>query len=116
MNQIPAGSLCTHLPTVVIACKSDPGAPLAVDATTGNEIGSPFGVGLVEVTTQSHLGKQKMKLSFGWMLRAISRERSELPPTPGPQDSYRSLMSFSTASSSPAPRITHKEAQGAHGR
>jgi hypothetical protein len=114
---MPAGSLCGHLPTIVIACKSDPGVPLAVEATKGNEIGSPFGVGLVEVTTQSHVGKHKMKLSFGWMLRAISRERSECSPMPW-QRPYRLLMSFSSTSRPLfyAFRITRKEAQGSYGR
>jgi GTPase SAR1 family protein len=69
-------TFCLNLPTIVIACKSDPGVVLAIDATAGNEIGSPFGVGLVEVTTLAHAGRQKVKLSFGWMLRAISREMS----------------------------------------
>ncbi len=73
---IRAGTLCSNLPTIVVACKSDPGVPLAINATTGNAMGSSFGVGLVEVTTQAQSGRQKMKLSFGWMLRAISRERS----------------------------------------
>ncbi len=50
---------------------------MAISATQGNEIGQPHGVGLIEVTNQERTGKHKMKMAFGWMLRAISRERRE---------------------------------------
>lgn len=71
------GDLCTSVPAMVIACKSDPEEQLAVLPLAGNEIGAPFGIGLVELSIQMSQGKHKMRMSFGWLLKAISKERSE---------------------------------------
>ncbi|KAJ9115928.1 hypothetical protein QFC22_005071 [Naganishia vaughanmartiniae] len=77
--------LCHHLPAMVIACKSDPGpdADLAIKPIEGNEIGSPYGIGLVELSVLVQQGRHKMRMSFGWMLKAISKQRrNRSPQTP----------------------------------
>ncbi|KAJ9107671.1 hypothetical protein QFC21_001131 [Naganishia friedmannii] len=82
------GDLCHHLPAMVIACKSDPGAEaeLAIKPIEGNEIGAPYGIGLVELSVLVQQGRHKMRMSFGWMLKAISKQRrnrsAESPRTP----------------------------------
>jgi hypothetical protein len=66
---------------MVIACKSDPGADaeLAIKPIEGNEIGAPYGIGLVELSVLVQQGRHKMRMSFGWMLKAISKQRREFP-------------------------------------
>ena len=60
---------------MVVACKSDPDEDLAVQPLEGNEIGAPFNIGLVELSSYMPQGKHKMRMSFGWLLKAISKER-----------------------------------------
>ncbi|KAJ9108570.1 hypothetical protein QFC19_002286 [Naganishia cerealis] len=69
--------LCHHLPAMVIACKSDPEplVELAIKPIEGNEIGAPYGIGLVELSVLGQQGRHKMRMSFGWMLKAISKQR-----------------------------------------
>lgn len=78
IHSVCAGDLCTSIPAMVIACKSDPEEQLAVLPLAGNDIGAPFGIGLVELSIHMSQGKHKMRMSFGWLLKAISKERSEL--------------------------------------
>jgi hypothetical protein len=54
---------------MVIACKSDPGmdAELAIKPIEGNEIGAPYGIGLVELSVLAQQGRHKMRMGFGWM-------------------------------------------------
>ena len=42
---------------MVIACKTDPGieAELAIKPFEGNEIGAPYGIGLVELLSLIHI-------------------------------------------------------------
>lgn len=65
---------------MVVACKSDPDEDLAVQPLEGNEIGAPFNIGLVELSIYMPQGKHKMRMSFGWLLKAISKERRVVRP------------------------------------
>jgi hypothetical protein len=62
---------------MVIACKSDPDPDieLAIKPIEGNEIGSPYGIGLVELSVLVQQGRHKMRHSFAWMLKSISKQR-----------------------------------------
>ena len=66
---------------MVVACKSDPEETLAVQPLEGNEIGAPFNIGLVELSAYMPQGKHKMRMSFGWLLKAISKERRTHRPS-----------------------------------
>lgn len=66
---------------MVVACKSDPEEQLQVQPLAGNEIGAPFGIGLVELSIHMSQGKHKMRMSFGWLLKAISKERRKFGAT-----------------------------------
>lgn len=72
-----SGDLCHQLPAMVIACKSDPGPDieLAIKPIEGNEIGSPYGIGLVELSVLVQQGRHKMRHAFAWMLKSISKQR-----------------------------------------
>jgi hypothetical protein len=63
------------LSTVVLACKSD--LDREVEPLTAIAVLGKYDVGLVEVSI-THEGKEKMRRSFDWLLRAIFRQRSEL--------------------------------------
>lgn len=65
---------------MVVACKSDPDEDLVVQPLEGNEIGAPFNIGLVELSIYMPQGKHKMRMSFGWLLKAISKERRVARP------------------------------------
>lgn len=64
-----------QLPLVVVACKSD--LPKAVDPQTAVRIFSQYDAGLIEVTNNSESGREKMRRSFDWLLKAILRDRSK---------------------------------------
>jgi hypothetical protein len=64
---------------MVVACKSDPEQDFGVQPLEGNEIGAPFNIGLVELSIHMSQGKHKMRMSFGWLLKAISKERRSAP-------------------------------------
>ncbi|KAI0963551.1 hypothetical protein AcW1_000596 [Taiwanofungus camphoratus] len=57
------------LPTIALACKSD--LPKRVDPLHAATILQEFDVGLVEVTTASDNGKDKIRKAFEWMLKVI---------------------------------------------
>lgn len=69
IDNTSTGDLCRHSPAMVIACKTDPGmeAELAIKPIEGNEIGAPYGIGLVELSVLSQQGRHKMRMGFGWM-------------------------------------------------
>jgi hypothetical protein len=62
-----------ELPTVVLACKSD--LDQQIDPLHALEIIQQYDAGLVEVTTGTESGKEKMKRSFQWLLKAIRMYR-----------------------------------------
>ncbi|WVO16238.1 hypothetical protein L204_103909 [Cryptococcus depauperatus] len=64
-----------NIPTVILACKSDPDEPLQVDASYGNSIGEPFNVGLIEVTTKTPEGKVKMRNAIRWLLYKLEQRQ-----------------------------------------
>lgn len=80
LTSCDTGDLCHQLPAMVIACKSDPDPELelAIKPIEGNEIGSPYGIGLVELSVLVQQGRHKMRHSFAWMLKSISKQRREL--------------------------------------
>ncbi|WWC61836.1 uncharacterized protein I303_104421 [Kwoniella dejecticola CBS 10117] len=63
------------LPIVILACKTDPEVQLEVDAHTGNSIGEPFNVGLIEVTTQTSEGKSKMRNALRWLIYKLEQRQ-----------------------------------------
>lgn len=63
---------------MVIACKSDPDVELAIKPIEGNELGAPYGIGLVELSVLVQQGRHKMRMGMGWLLKAISKQRRKL--------------------------------------
>lgn len=61
-----------------MACKSDSEEVLHITPQQGNLIGSQYGIGLAEVSNRTPQGKSKMRMAFGWVLKAMSKERREL--------------------------------------
>ncbi|KAL0571812.1 hypothetical protein V5O48_010142 [Marasmius crinis-equi] len=61
-----------QLPVIVLACKSD--LERQVDPQTAAEVLQQYDAGLVEVNS-SEQGKEKMKRSFDWILKAVIRDR-----------------------------------------
>lgn len=61
------------LPLVVLACKSD--LTQEIDPQAALEVLRKYDVGLVEVSLVKDGGKEKMKRSFDWLLRAVLRDR-----------------------------------------
>lgn len=61
------------LPMVIFACKSDLVDELQVPAATGNAIGEPFNVGLIEVSATLSEGKSKMRNGLRWLLYKIEQ-------------------------------------------
>ena len=68
----PEGYRALKLPTVVLACKSD--LETEVEPQRALDILQKYDVGLVEVSNTAD-GKEKMRRSFDWLLKAIYRER-----------------------------------------
>ena len=61
------------LPLIVLACKSD--LPRQIEPERALNVLQPYDVGLVEVAKTYEQGKDKMRRTFGWVLRAVARER-----------------------------------------
>lgn len=60
---------------VMFACKSDPDTTLQVEAHVGDQIGQPYNIGLIEVTTASAQGKHKMRTGLRWLLYRLEEQR-----------------------------------------
>ena len=58
---------------VIFACKSDLVDESQVPAATGNGIGEPFNVGLIEVSATTSEGKSKMRNGLRWLLYKIEQ-------------------------------------------
>ncbi|BEI81843.1 hypothetical protein CcaverHIS002_0210030 [Cutaneotrichosporon cavernicola] len=73
--------LCPGMPAVLLACKSDPDKTLEVEAHVGDQIGHPYNVGLIEVTTATSQGKGKMRTGLRWLLYKLEEmnRRRESP-------------------------------------
>lgn len=67
--------LCGQMPAMVVALKSDPEEERDVQPFEGNSIGAPYNIGLVELSVHMPQGKHKMRMSFGWLLKAVSKAR-----------------------------------------
>jgi len=80
------GYLAIRTPTVVLACKSD--LPKEIDPQNSLEVLQQYDVGLVEVTNAEDSGREKMKRSMNWLLRAVNRARMSQK-----QDEYRNPAS-----------------------
>jgi hypothetical protein len=66
------GYYAPNISILVLACKSDLDG--AIDPQKAIEVLLRYDVGLVEVSN-THEGKEKMRRSFDWLLKAIFRER-----------------------------------------
>lgn len=73
--------LCPGMPAVLLACKSDPDKAVQVEAHVGDQIGHPYNVGLIEVTTATSQGKGKMRTGLRWLLYKLeeTNRRGETP-------------------------------------
>lgn len=60
---------------MVLACKSD--LERRVDPKLALVLLKQYDSGLVEATKESETGKDRMRKSFEWLVKAILRERSE---------------------------------------
>lgn len=72
-----AAELCPGVPTILLACKSDPDKTLEVSAHVGDQIGQPHNVGLIEVTTATSQGKHKMHTGLRWLLYRLEEKQRE---------------------------------------
>ena len=70
-----------RLPAVVLACKSD--LEREIDPQSALEVIQHYDVGLVEVSHATDQGREKMRRSFQWLLKAIRLHQRAY---------YRSLM------------------------
>lgn len=70
-----SAQLCPGVPTILLACKSDPDAVLEVEAHVGDQIGQPYNVGLIEVTTTTSQGKHKMRTGLRWLLYRLEEKQ-----------------------------------------
>jgi hypothetical protein len=67
-----------RLPIVALACKCDLESHL--DLKKVCERLSMFDIGLVKVTISNEAGKNRLRLAFDWLLRAINHNRRSLAP------------------------------------
>jgi hypothetical protein len=67
------------IPTVIFACKSD--LALQVDAATGNALGEPHNVGLIEVTSETSEGRSKMRNGLRWLLHKLEQRQRKFYAT-----------------------------------
>lgn len=72
------------LPTIVFACKSD--LKREVEPKTASALLEVYDVGLIEATTETLAGKDKMRTAFEWIFKAIFTQKREhaLHLSPGP--------------------------------
>ncbi|KAJ3928633.1 MAG: ras guanine nucleotide exchange factor domain-containing protein [Lentinula lateritia] len=88
-----------QFPVIVIACKSD--LERKVDPLSASEILLQYDVGLVEVNHNEN-GKEKMKRSFDYLLRAILRERRNGSSRSRFSEDYRNPASPEIVNASPS--------------
>lgn len=60
-------------PFMVLACKTD--LEKRVDPKQALDLLKKYDSGLVEATAESKVGKDKMRRSFEWLIKAIVRDR-----------------------------------------
>lgn len=65
-----------RLPMIVLACKAD--LETQVEPEYASSLFQQYRAGLVEVSVQSEVGRDKLKRSFDWLLKAVFRHRSSL--------------------------------------
>lgn len=63
---------------VILACKSDPDAPLEVEAASVNSMAEQYNIGLIEVTVANSEGKMKMRNALRWLLYKLEQRQREL--------------------------------------
>lgn len=73
-NILQGGYRAMKVPIVVLACKSD--LEHQVEPERALEVLQQYDVGLVEVAKAEEHGKEKMRRTFGWLLKAVFRDRS----------------------------------------
>lgn len=66
------------IPTIILACKSDPETTREIDAGYGNSLGEPYNVGLIEVTSMTPEGKSKMRNGLRWLLFKLEQRCRKL--------------------------------------
>lgn len=71
-----AGFRTGRLPIVALACKCD--LENFLDLKRVHERLSMFDIGLVKVTISNEAGKNRLRLAFDWLLRAINHNRRSL--------------------------------------
>ncbi|RDB28973.1 Ras guanine nucleotide exchange factor P [Hypsizygus marmoreus] len=67
------GYRAMKLPLVVLACKSD--LKRQVEPEKALEVLQPYDAGLVEVAKTQEQGKDKMRRTFAWILKAVARDK-----------------------------------------
>ncbi|KAF9459923.1 ras guanine nucleotide exchange factor domain-containing protein [Collybia nuda] len=67
------GYRAMKVPIVVLACKSD--LPHQIEPERALEVLQQYDVGLVEVAKAQEHGKEKMRRTFGWLMKAVFRDR-----------------------------------------
>ncbi len=77
-NCLIAAFRAARLPIVALACKCD--LENLLDLKMVHERLSMFDIGLVKVTISNEAGKNRLRLAFDWLLRAINHNRRSLAP------------------------------------
>lgn len=75
-----------RLPIIVLACKAD--LDPQVEPEYASSLLQQYRAGLVEVSVHSDVGRDKLKRSFDWLLKAVFRHRSSFCFSPLCFESY----------------------------
>lgn len=76
-----------HAPVIVLACKSE--LEQRVNPTEALAMLKPYDIGLVEASTTTEAGKERIRKAFQWVLKAITRPPGMSPPYKLHNDPYR---------------------------
>ncbi|TFK89976.1 ras GEF [Polyporus arcularius HHB13444] len=83
-----------HAPVIVLACKSE--LEQRVNPTEALAMLKPYDIGLVEASTTTEAGKERIRKAFQWVLKAITR-----PPDSGESHRNPASPAFLTTSTPP---------------
>ncbi|EMD42036.1 hypothetical protein CERSUDRAFT_110577 [Gelatoporia subvermispora B] len=114
------------VPTVALACKSD--LERHVDPASASRVLRSYDVGLIEVTSTTPEGKEKIRDSFRWVLKAVALQLQSgdsrhgygnlaspsILEAPSPSEIERASSATPTASSIPADQRRSRSIRSSH--
>ncbi|KAK4687572.1 hypothetical protein P7C73_g2543, partial [Tremellales sp. Uapishka_1] len=102
-------------PMVILACKSDPDVSHEVDAPSGNSLGEPYNVGLIEVSQATSEGKAKMRNALRWLLHKLEQRQRRQQRKAAATVSLHPSPSPSTANPSASPKNNNTDSDTSTG-